>query len=55
MLSNGIEDIGGMQWELLLLLAVSWILIYAILGKGLSQSGKVSVASLCIIVVRCRD
>lgn len=41
MLSSGIEDIGGMQWELLFLLGLSWILIYVILGKGLSQSGKV--------------
>lgn len=41
MLSSGIDDIGGVQWELLLLLGVSWILIYVILGKGLSQSGKV--------------
>lgn len=43
MLSSGIEDIGGMQWELLCLLGLSWILIYVILGKGLSQSGKVII------------
>jgi len=42
MLSSGIENVGGMQWELLVLLGVSWILIYVILGKGLSQSGKVA-------------
>jgi len=41
MLTSGIENIGGMQWELLCLLGLSWILIYIILGKGLSQSGKV--------------
>ncbi|XP_026810590.1 sodium- and chloride-dependent GABA transporter 1-like isoform X2 [Rhopalosiphum maidis] len=41
MLTSGIENIGGMQWELLCLLGVSWILIYTILGKGLSQSGKI--------------
>ncbi|VVC33587.1 Sodium:neurotransmitter symporter [Cinara cedri] len=41
MLTSGIENIGGMQWELLCLLGLSWILIYIILGKGLSQSGKI--------------
>lgn len=41
MLTDGIENIGGMQWELLFLLGISWIFIYVILGKGLSQSGKV--------------
>ncbi|XP_050546751.1 sodium- and chloride-dependent GABA transporter 2-like [Daktulosphaira vitifoliae] len=41
MLSKGIEEIGGIQWELLILLGVSWIFIYFILGKGLSQSGKI--------------
>ncbi|XP_050420522.1 sodium- and chloride-dependent GABA transporter 2-like isoform X2 [Adelges cooleyi] len=41
MLSSGIEQIGGIQWELLICLAVSWIMIYKILGKGLSQSGKI--------------
>lgn len=41
MLTDGVENIGGMQWELLFLLGISWILIYVILGKGLSQSGKV--------------
>lgn len=41
MLTDGIENIGGMQWELLFLLGISWILIYVILGKGLTQSGKV--------------
>ncbi|XP_025410975.1 sodium- and chloride-dependent GABA transporter 2-like isoform X4 [Sipha flava] len=47
MLSSGIEDIGGMQWELLFLLGLSWILIYVILGKGLSQSGKSSDIGRC--------
>lgn len=41
-LTSGIEEIGGIQWELLCTLCISWLVIYLILGKGgLSQSGKI--------------
>ncbi|EEB19003.1 sodium-dependent nutrient amino acid transporter, putative [Pediculus humanus corporis] len=41
MLSNGITDIGGMQWELFGLLFLAWIIVYLIIAKGLNQSGKI--------------
>lgn len=41
MLSSGITDIGGMQWELFGLLILAWVLVYLIIAKGLHQSGKV--------------
>lgn len=41
MMTDGIENLGGMQWELLGSLFIAWLIIYLILGKGLSQNGKV--------------
>lgn len=43
MLTNGITEIGGMQWELFGLLVLAWIIVYLIIAKGLHQSGKVNV------------
>ncbi|XP_017778257.1 PREDICTED: sodium- and chloride-dependent creatine transporter 1-like isoform X2 [Nicrophorus vespilloides] len=40
-ISTGIEDIGGLQWALFACLVIGWILIYAIIRKGLHQSGKI--------------
>lgn len=40
-ISKGIENIGGMQWELFACLIVGWICIYGIIRKGLHQSGKI--------------
>ncbi|CAH0381880.1 unnamed protein product [Bemisia tabaci] len=41
MISNGVDDWSGMQWELLYLLIIAWAIIYNILHRGLSESGKV--------------
>ncbi|KAK6637309.1 hypothetical protein RUM44_007724 [Polyplax serrata] len=41
MLTNGITEIGGMQWELFGLLVLAWIIVYLIIAKGLHQSGKI--------------
>lgn len=41
MITDGIENLGGMQWELLASLFIGWLIIYIILGRGLSQNGKV--------------
>ncbi len=46
MITDGIENLGGMQWELLLSLFAAWLIIYLILGKGLSQNGKVWIRNL---------
>lgn len=47
MISNGIDDLQGLQWELLASLFIGWIIIYLILGKGLHQNGKVSLFRGC--------
>lgn len=40
-MTSGIEQIGGMRWELLGCLTVAWILVYFCLWKGIKSSGKV--------------
>ncbi|XP_012272454.1 sodium- and chloride-dependent GABA transporter 1 [Orussus abietinus] len=40
-ISSGIEDLGGMQWELLGCLILGWLLVYLIIRRGLHQSGKI--------------
>jgi len=41
MVTDGLDDISGMQWELFALLLVAWVLVYFIISKGLNESGKV--------------
>ncbi|KAH0561633.1 sodium- and chloride-dependent GABA transporter 1-like [Cotesia glomerata] len=40
-ITGGIEEIGGMQWELLGCLVIGWLLVYFIIRRGLHQSGKI--------------
>jgi len=40
-MSSGIEEFGGIQWELLALLVLSWIFVYLALWKGIKLTGKV--------------
>ena len=40
-ITSGIENIGGMQWELLGTLFLGWTTVYLIIWKGLHSSGKV--------------
>ncbi|CAG9860469.1 unnamed protein product [Phyllotreta striolata] len=39
-ITNGLEEIGGMQWNIFIALCVGWIMVYSIIRKGLHQSGK---------------
>ena len=39
-LANGL---GGMQWELVGTLFLSWVVVYLIIWKGLHSSGKVGI------------
>nr|CAD7408431.1 unnamed protein product [Timema poppensis] len=39
-ITDGIENIGGMQWELLGCLTLGWALVYLIICRGLHSSGK---------------
>ncbi|XP_059482316.1 sodium- and chloride-dependent GABA transporter 1-like isoform X2 [Neocloeon triangulifer] len=41
MITDGIHDLGGMQWELFGCLVLGWLLVYFIIWKGLHQSGKI--------------
>ncbi|XP_028283224.1 sodium- and chloride-dependent betaine transporter-like [Parambassis ranga] len=40
--SAGIEDLGGLQWELALCLLVGWMFCYFSIWKGVRSSGKVA-------------
>ncbi|GFV93562.1 sodium- and chloride-dependent GABA transporter 1 [Trichonephila clavipes] len=39
-ISDGIETLGDMRWDLAALLILGWIVIYFIIWKGLHESGK---------------
>lgn len=40
-LTEGIESIGGIKWEMALCLLLAWVLVCACLAKGIKSSGKV--------------
>ncbi|XP_024085756.1 sodium- and chloride-dependent GABA transporter 1-like isoform X2 [Cimex lectularius] len=40
-MTNGITEIGGIRWELLLCLVLGWLMVYLIVCKGIHRSGKV--------------
>ncbi|XP_046448540.1 sodium- and chloride-dependent GABA transporter 1-like [Daphnia pulex] len=40
-ITDGIENPGGMRWELFGVLILSWIMIYFIIWKGINQSGYI--------------
>jgi len=40
-ISSGIDDVGGLRWELAGYLAIGWITVYFVVWKGLHNSSKV--------------
>ena len=34
-ITTGIDDLGGMQWELLGTLVLGWLIVYGIIWKGI--------------------
>ena len=40
-ISSGIDEIGGLKWDLVLCLAIAWVTVIACLVKGIKSSGKV--------------
>ena len=41
-ITDGIEDLGGLNWELVGCLSLAWILTYLCIVKGVKTTGKVS-------------
>lgn len=39
--TSGVDEAGGMRWELFLILILAWILIYLCIFKGVKSTGKV--------------
>ena len=46
-LTDGIEDMGGIRWPLLLCLFVAWLMVYLVIWRGLHKSGKIIWFSAC--------
>ena len=42
-ITDSISDLGGMNWDLLATLSLSWLIVYLIIWKGLHSSGKVQL------------
>ena len=56
-LSKGIENLGGIRWQLVLCTLLTFICLYFSLWKGVKSSGKVSAnihMSILFIVERCK-
>jgi len=45
-ISPGIDEVGGLRWELVAYLAIAWITVYFVVWKGLHNSGKVNISNL---------
>lgn len=46
-ISDGIEHMGGMRWELALCLALAWFICYFCIWKGPKSTGKVRQSNGC--------
>ena len=42
MISEGLEVIGGLRWELAGTLTLMWLIVYFFIWKGIKTTGKVS-------------
>ena len=55
-ISDGIDTVGDIQWELLGYLVVAWVGAYLVVWKGLHNSSKVGEESHCTLQLpRFRD
>ena len=44
-ITNSFDEIGGIRWELLVCLALSWVAIYFCIFKGIKWTGKVLISN----------
>ena len=42
-ISDGIDQMGPVKWDLVLCLLLAWIVVYLCICKGIRSSGKVNV------------
>ena len=42
-ISDGIDDVGEVKWDLCLTLLFAWFVVFACICQGIKTSGKVSV------------
>ena len=47
-LSDGLEDMGEIRWDLCLCLLLAWIIVYICICKGIKSSGKVCINAVLI-------
>lgn len=48
-ISDGIQHLGGLRWELALCLLLAWIICYFCIWKGVKSTGKVGMEIiLCV-------
>jgi hypothetical protein len=40
-MTDGIENMGGIRWELFICLVIAWVLVFLCLCKGVKSSGRV--------------
>lgn len=52
-ISDGIEHMGGMRWELAMCLALAWFICYFCIWKGPKSTGKVRQRNACLLLCVC--
>lgn len=51
-ISSGIDNMGGVRWELFGCLVLAWLVVFLCLIKGIRSSGKVSLSQDQSVVSR---
>ena len=51
-ITDGIENLSSVRWELFGTLILAWILVYFIIWKGLNESGYVSFQLKNVLILK---